>query len=62
MTRQYVIELTLNVGVFRIKGQANLEFTVDREKCAMWNINVGAARPDTGYGSLSIAARESDCR
>src|SRR5262245_61774904 len=27
-----------NVGVFRIKGQSNLEFPVDREKCAFWNL------------------------
>jgi cobalt-zinc-cadmium resistance protein CzcA len=29
-----------NVGVFRIKGQSNLEFQVDREKCAQWGVNV----------------------
>ncbi|MES2790672.1 MAG: efflux RND transporter permease subunit [Planctomycetota bacterium] len=29
-----------NVGIFRIKGQANLEFAVDREKCAQWNVAV----------------------
>lgn len=29
-----------SVGVFRIKGQANLEFPVDREKCARWNVEV----------------------
>jgi cobalt-zinc-cadmium resistance protein CzcA len=27
-------------GVFRIKGQTNLVFPVDREKCAMWNVSV----------------------
>src|SRR6185436_18286054 len=25
-----------SVGIFRIKGQANLEFPVDRSKCAQW--------------------------
>ena len=29
-----------NVGIFRIKGQANLEFAIDRNKCALWNVSV----------------------
>jgi cobalt-zinc-cadmium resistance protein CzcA len=29
-----------NVGVFNIKGQANLEFPIDRQKCARWNVSV----------------------
>jgi len=29
-----------NVAVFRIKGQPNLEFTVDRARCKYWNISV----------------------
>jgi cobalt-zinc-cadmium resistance protein CzcA len=29
-----------NVGVFRITGQPNLEFTVDRQKCERWNVSV----------------------
>lgn len=29
-----------NVGIFRIKGQANLEFAIDRGKCALWNVSV----------------------
>jgi cobalt-zinc-cadmium resistance protein CzcA len=29
-----------NVAVFRIKGQPNLEFTVDRTKCKYWNVSV----------------------
>src|ERR1700679_297658 len=28
-----------NVGIFRIKGQPNLEFTVDKEKCSRWNVS-----------------------
>lgn len=27
-------------GVFRIKGQTNLTFPVDRAKCALWNVSV----------------------
>ncbi|MFO0970409.1 MAG: efflux RND transporter permease subunit, partial [Gemmataceae bacterium] len=30
----------VNVGVYRIKGQSNLEFPVDRHKCARWNVSV----------------------
>src|SRR5262249_190049 len=29
-----------SVGVFRIMGQPNLEFTVDRDKCKYWNVQV----------------------
>ncbi|MFO0842468.1 MAG: efflux RND transporter permease subunit [Gemmataceae bacterium] len=29
-----------NAGVFRIKGQPTLEFTVDRQKCKHWNVSV----------------------
>jgi cobalt-zinc-cadmium resistance protein CzcA len=29
-----------DLGVFRIKGQTNLEFPIDREKCARWGVNV----------------------
>ncbi len=29
-----------NVAVFRIKGQPNLEFTVDRSKCKYWDVSV----------------------
>ena len=29
-----------NAGVFRIKGQPNLELSVDRRKCRQWNISV----------------------
>lgn len=29
-----------NAGVFRIKGQPTLEFTVDRQKCKYWNVSV----------------------
>jgi heavy metal efflux system protein len=30
-----------NPGVFRTKGQPNLEFTVDRDKCKRWGVSVG---------------------
>jgi cobalt-zinc-cadmium resistance protein CzcA len=29
-----------NVGIFNIKGQSNLEFSVDPEKCARWGVSV----------------------
>ena len=28
-----------NAGVFRIQGQSNLEFPVDRQKCAAWKVS-----------------------
>jgi cobalt-zinc-cadmium resistance protein CzcA len=28
-----------NVGIFSIKGQTNLEFMIDAEKCARWNVS-----------------------
>jgi cobalt-zinc-cadmium resistance protein CzcA len=34
------IEGIKDVGVFRIKGQPNLELTVDRAKCKFWNVKV----------------------
>ncbi|MBI3862104.1 MAG: efflux RND transporter permease subunit, partial [Planctomycetia bacterium] len=27
-------------GIFRIQGQTNLSFPIDREKCALWGVNV----------------------
>jgi cobalt-zinc-cadmium resistance protein CzcA len=30
-----------NAGLFRIKGQSNLELRVDREKCARWGVSAG---------------------
>jgi cobalt-zinc-cadmium resistance protein CzcA len=30
----------VNVGIFRIKGQSNLDFAIDRSKCALWNVSV----------------------
>src|SRR5205823_1066906 len=29
-----------NTGIFRIKGQPNLEFAVDRKKCKNWGVSV----------------------
>jgi cobalt-zinc-cadmium resistance protein CzcA len=29
-----------SVGVFNIMGQTNLEFAIDRDKCALWNVSV----------------------
>ena len=28
-----------NPGLFRVKGQSSLEFCIDRQKCARWNVN-----------------------
>lgn len=30
----------VDAGVFRIMGQSNLNFPIDREKCARWNVSV----------------------
>jgi cobalt-zinc-cadmium resistance protein CzcA len=32
-----------DVGVFHIQGQTNLEFPIDRQKCARWNVAVADA-------------------
>src|SRR5262249_45548165 len=29
-----------NVGVFSVLGQTNLEFAIDRDKCAKWNVSI----------------------
>jgi cobalt-zinc-cadmium resistance protein CzcA len=29
-----------DVGIYRIQGQTNLELTIDRNKCSLWNISV----------------------
>jgi cobalt-zinc-cadmium resistance protein CzcA len=34
------IEGIENVGVFRIMGQPNLEFPIDRQKCSYWGVSV----------------------
>src|SRR5206468_4115138 len=28
-----------NVGIFSIKGQTNLEFAIDKEKCKKWGVS-----------------------
>jgi cobalt-zinc-cadmium resistance protein CzcA len=33
------VDGVVNPGVYRIKGQPNLEFMVDRAKCSLWGIN-----------------------
>ena len=33
------VEGVENPGVFRIQGQSNLEFPIDRRKCAYWNVS-----------------------
>ena len=32
----------VDAGVFRIMGQSNLNFPIDKEKCARWNVSVGS--------------------
>lgn len=34
----------VDAGVFRIMGQSNLNFPVDKEKCARWNVRVSDAQ------------------
>ena len=45
-----------NVGIFRIKGQANLEFAIDRNKCALWNVSVADVQEvlSTAVGGKSL--------
>lgn len=33
-----------NAGIFRILGQSNLDFPVDRNKCSLWNVSVDAVQ------------------
>ena len=33
------VEGVADAGIFRIKGQSNLEFYIDREKCARWGVD-----------------------
>ena len=28
-----------NAGVFRVQGQSSIEFPIDRQKCARWNVS-----------------------
>lgn len=46
----------VNVGIFRIKGQSNLEFAVDRSKCALWNVSVADVQDvlSTAVGGKSL--------
>jgi cobalt-zinc-cadmium resistance protein CzcA len=45
-----------NVALFRIKGQPNLEFTVDRAKCKFWNVSVADVE-----NSIAIAVGGQAC-
>jgi cobalt-zinc-cadmium resistance protein CzcA len=45
-----------NVGVFSIKGQTNLEFPIDRQKCALWNVSVADVQ-----GALATAVGGRAC-
>lgn len=46
----------VNVGIFRVKGQANLEFAIDRAKCALWNVSVADVQNvlSTAVGGKSL--------
>jgi len=60
-----------NAGVFRVQGQSNLEFPVDRQKCAYWNVTAAdiqglveaavggkaATRVQEGEKSFSLTVR-----
>jgi cobalt-zinc-cadmium resistance protein CzcA len=56
-----------NPGVFRIQGQTNLEFPIDRQKCAYWNVSaadvqafVGAAVGGKAATQVQEGERQSD--
>ena len=49
-----------NAGVFRIKGQSNLEFPIDREKCAAWNVSVADVRERHPDGRRRQAVHADD--
>ncbi len=46
-----------NVGAIRVLGQSNLNFPVDRNKCARWNLNVSDVQAvvDTAVGGKALS-------
>src|SRR5262249_13913033 len=46
-----------SVGVFRIRGQSNLEIPVDRQKCARWGVSVADIQNvvQTAVGGKAVA-------
>src|SRR5439155_23240211 len=46
-----------NAGVFRIRGQSNLEVPVDRQKCARWGVSVADIQNvvQTAVGGKAVA-------
>src|SRR5262249_52865954 len=46
-----------NAGVFRIRGQSNLEIPVDRQKCARWGVSVADIQNvvQTAVGGKAVA-------
>jgi len=44
-------------GIFRIKGQTNLSFPIDRGKCALWGVNVADVEDviETAVGGMSFS-------
>ncbi len=46
-----------DVGYYRIKGQANVELPIDREKCALWNVSVANVNDviETAIGGKTVS-------
>ena len=46
-----------DVGYYRIKGQANVELPIDREKCSLWNVSVAAVHDviQTAIGGKTVS-------
>ncbi len=46
-----------DVGYYRIKGQANVELPIDREKCAVWNVSVADVNDviETAIGGKTVS-------
>src|SRR4029079_2877714 len=44
-------------GIFRIKGQTNLSFPIDRGKCALWGVNVADVEDviETAVGGMHLS-------
>ena len=51
-----------DVGVYHIKGQTNLEFPIDRDKCAAWNVNVSDVQNVLATGRRRQSVHADDRR
>ena len=47
-----------DAGIFRIKGQSNLEFYIDREKCAQWGVDTESVQDllETAVGGKAFTS------